>query len=83
MSWSLSLGDTASWLSYMLPTSGALAKMKGPGSGVGQCMMRELPNRTRTSVLKRVILTTVTDLLGFLRPVNFSIRVYLAILQCN
>ena len=42
MSWSLSLGDTASWLSYMLPTRGALANAKikpqvacGPGP-VGQ-----------------------------------------------
>ena len=28
MSWSLSLGDTASWLSYTLPTRGALANAK-------------------------------------------------------
>ena len=27
--------------------------MKEPGSGVGQSVMRELPDKTRTSVLKR------------------------------
>ncbi len=29
------------------------AKMKEPGSGVGQSVMRELPKGTRTSVLKQ------------------------------